>query len=235
VNNLEPGSVDSLKVVTIRTEKMYDRADINFLGLQFRQTGKRIYGVESEFACPLIVRVYMHPEEEADEDWFEEIVELDVLKMPVHGGGVKETEIDYEFVKMEDEIGMVSAEDLIRMLCNPFEAEFKSRVEENAGKKQYIYEIADADYDKPIYKRYIPYLSNHLSKHDGVIGVYIHLNKDLIPAIQIRYAAPMTAEKLWELMNQETWEITYKGGETKVEGAKMAFSKPGVEYPYINE
>lgn len=235
VNSLEPGSVDSLKVVTIRTEKMYDRADINYLGLQFRQTGKRIYGVESEFACPLIVRVYMHPEEEADEDWFEEIVELDVLKMPVHGGGVKETEIDYEFVKMEDEIGMVSAEDLIRMLFNPFEAEFKSRVEENAGKKQYIYEIADADYDKPIYKRYIPYLSNHLSKHDGVIGVYIHLNKELIPAIQIRYAAPMTAEKLWELMNQETWEITYKGGETKVEGAKMAFSKPGVEYPYINE
>ena len=28
------------------------------LGLQMRLTGKRIYGLETEWACPLIVRVY---------------------------------------------------------------------------------------------------------------------------------------------------------------------------------
>ena len=78
----------------------------------------------------------------------------------------------------------------------------------------------------------MPYLSNHLSSHEGVIGVYINLNKDLIPSVQVRYAAPMTAEKVWELMTMPVWTITYKKGEVKEEDAKISFSTPGVEYEY---
>ena len=229
VNSLEPGSIDSLKVVTIRTEGMYDRMDINYLGLQMRQTDKKIYGLESEFACPLIVRVYMDPSEDVDEDWFEDIVEMEKLVMPVHGGGTREIEVDYEFVKMEKETGSIGAEEYIR---RPFKAEFKSRVEENEGKKQWIYEIANPGYDKPIYQRNMPFLSNHLSRHDGVIGVYINLNKGLIPSIQVRYAAPMTPEKLWELMTMETWTITYKKEDVREENARIKFSEPGVVYKF---
>ena len=36
---------DSLKVVVIRTEGMYDKMDINYLGMQFRLTGKKLYGL----------------------------------------------------------------------------------------------------------------------------------------------------------------------------------------------
>ena len=232
VNNLEPGSIDSLKVVTIRTEGMYDKMDINYLGLQIRQTDKKIYGLETVFACPLIVRIYMDPSESIDKKWTKEIVEKDVLIMPVHGGGTREVPVDYTFVKIEDEVGSISSEEYIRRQFNPFRAQFKSRVEENAGKKQFIYEIANPNYDKPIYSRNMPYLSNHLSKHDGVIGVYINLNKDLIPSIQVRFAAPMTAEKLWELMTMETWTITYKKDEVKEESAKIKFSEPGKTYPF---
>ena len=232
VNSLEPGSINSLKVVTIRTEGMYDRMDINYLGLQMRQTDKKIYGLESEFACPLIVRVYMDPSEDVDEDWFEDIVEMEKLVMPVHGGGTREIEVDYEFVKMEKETGSIGAEEYIRRQFKPFKAEFKSRVEENEGKKQWIYEIANPGYDKPIYQRNMPFLSNHLSRHDGVIGVYINLNKGLIPSIQVRYAAPMTPEKLWELMTMETWTITYKKEDVREENARIKFSEPGVVYEF---
>ena len=232
VQNLVPGSVDSLKIMTIRTERMYDKMDINYLGLQMRQTDKKIYGLETEFACPLIVRVYMHPDENIDKAWAKEIVEMDVLNMPVHGGGSKEIEVDYEFVSLEDETGSISSEEFIRKLFNPFKAEFKSRVEENAGRKQYIYEITDTNYDKPIILRNMPFLSNHLSKNEGVIGVYLNLNKDLIPAIRIRYAEPMTEARLWELMTMDTWTITYKKDDVRQEGAKIGFKTPGVSYEY---
>ena len=225
VNPLEPGSVDSLKVVTIRTEGMYDKMDINYLGLRMRQEDKKIYGLESEFACPLIVRVYMHPDETIDKKWAKEVVEMDVLEMPVHGGGTREIEVDFSFVKIEDEVSSISAEDFIRRQFNPFRAQIKSRVEANKDKKQFIYEIANPGFDKPIYSRNMPYLSNHLSKHEGVIGVYINLNKDLIPAIQVRYAAPMTEEKLWELMTMETWTITYKQDEVKEEADPTSQTK----------
>lgn len=225
-------AVDSLKIVTIRTEGMYDKMDINYLGMQMRLTGKKIYGLETEFACPLIVRVYMDPTENLDEDWFEDVVEMEVLQMPVHGGGTKEIEVDYKFEDYEGETGRISTEQFIRNMFSPFNVQWKSRIEAAEGKQQFVYEITDPNYEKPIILRNMPFLSNHLSKHEGVIGVYLNLNKDLQPAIQIRYAEPMTEAKLWELMTMETWTITYKKDDVREEGAKIGFNTPGVSYEY---
>ena len=234
VNTPDHKAIDSLKVVTIRTEGMYDKMDINYLGLQMRNTGKKIYGLESEFDCPLIVRVYMDPSEELDKKWYKEIVEMEVLQMPVHGGGTKEVEVDYKFAGLEEEISYISTEEFLRKMFSPFKAQWKKRIEEASDNQQYIYEIVNPNYEKPIILRNMPFLSNHLSRFDGVIGVYLTLNKDLNPAIQIRFAEPMTAEKIWELITMETWTITYKKDDVREEGAKISFKEQGVVYP-INE
>ena len=228
----DPAQTDSIKVVVIRTEGMYDKMDINYLGMQFRLTGKKLYGIETEFACPLIVRVYMDPSEELDEDWFEEVVEMEELVMPVHGGGENIIEVDYKFVELEDGVSYISTEEFIRKMFNPFRVQWKSRIEKAEGKQQYVYEIVDKNYEKPIILRNMPFLSNHLSTHEGVIGVYLDLNKDLQPAIQIRYAEPMTPEKLWELMTMETWTITYKADDVRQEPAKLSFKAQGSVYEY---
>ena len=228
----DPAQTDSIKVVVIRTEGMYDKMDINYLGMQFRLTGKKLYGIETEFACPLIVRVYMDPSEELDEDWFEEVVEMKELVMPVHGGGENIIEVDYKFVELEDGVSYISTEEFIRKMFNPFRVQWKSRIEKAEGKQQYVYEIVDKNYEKPIILRNMPFLSNHLSTHEGVIGVYLDLNKDLQPAIQIRYAEPMTPEKLWELMTMETWTITYKADDVRQEPAKLSFKAQGSVYEY---
>ncbi|MBQ7019596.1 MAG: 4Fe-4S binding protein [Bacteroidales bacterium] len=228
-------AVDSLKVVTIRTEKMYDKMDINYLGMQMRLSGKKIYGLESEFACPLIIRVFMDPSEDLSEEWFEDIVEMDVLQMPVHGGGVNEIEVDYEFVELEDGFRMVSTADFIKGMFSAFNVQWKSRIEAAGDKQQYIYEIVDSNYEKPIILRNMPYLSNHLSKHEGVIGVYLTLNDDLQPCIRIRFADPMTEARLWELMTMETWTITYKADDVREEGAKISFKTPGTVYTYTGK
>lgn len=232
VQTPDPAQVPVVKIVTIRVEKMYDKMDINYLGMQMRLTGKKIYGLESEFACPLIVRVYMDPSENLDADWFRNIVEMKTLEMPVHGGGTKLTEVDYEFVRMEDEVSQMPVEEFIRLMFNPFKAEFKSRVEENKDKEQFIYEIADPNYEKPIILRNMPFVSNHLSKHDGIIGIYLNLNADLMPAIQVRFAAPMTSDKVWELLTMDTWTITYSKDDVRETPAKLSFKTPGTCYPY---
>ncbi len=41
VNTPDPAATDSIKVVTIRTENMYDKLDLNYLGLQMRLTEKK--------------------------------------------------------------------------------------------------------------------------------------------------------------------------------------------------
>ena len=232
VNTPDMASVDSIKVVTIRTENMYDKLDLNYLGLQMRLTDKKIYGLESEFACPLIVRVYMDASETADKAWFKKIVNMKELEMPVHGGGTKITPVNFKFVDLEDGESYISTESFIRKMFTPFKAQFSSRVEEFAGKPQFVYEIPDANYEKPIILRNLPFVSNHLSKNDGIIGVYLELDNSLTPALMIRYAAPMTADRIWELLNMETWTITYKKDDVREEAAKMKFKNKGVEVPF---
>lgn len=232
VNTPDMATVDSIKVVTIRTENMYDKLDLNYLGLQMRLTDKNIYGLESEFACPLIVRVYMDASETADKAWFKKIVNMKELEMPVHGGGTKITPVNFKFVDLEDGESYISTESFIRKMFTPFKAQFSSRVEEFAGKPQFVCEIPDANYEKPIILRKLPFVSNHLSKNDGIIGVYLELDNSLTPALMIRYAAPMTADRVWELLNMDKWTITYKKDDVREVDAKLKFKNPGVEVPY---
>ena len=232
VNTPDMATVDSIKVVTIRTENMYDKLDLNYLGLQMRLTDKKIYGLESEFACPLIVRVYMDASETADKAWFKKIVNMKELEMPVHGGGTKITPVNFKFVDLEDGESYISTESFIRKMFTPFKAQFSSRVEEFAGKPQFVYEIPDANYEKPIILRNLPFVSNHLSKNDGIIGVYLELDNSLTPALMIRYAAPMTADRVWDLLNMDKWTITYKKDDVREVDAKLKFKNPGVEVPY---
>lgn len=241
----DPQKLSELKCVTIRTEKMYDKLDLNYLGLQFRETGESIFGVESEYDCPLIVKVYMSPSTELSEEWFRDIVNKKTLDMPVHGGGVKSTPVDFEFVKMEKGETRIGISEYLHNMFDPYTAEFNGRytdangetyVEKRfkhyEGQPQYMYEIAEQNYEKPIIKRALPYLGNHLSREEGVIGLYLRLNADLVPAIMVRYAAPMTSERIREMMDSEIWTITYAEDDVREEGARMKFTEPGTTHDF---
>ena len=243
----DPAKLQQLKRVTIRTEKMYDKLDLNYLGLQFRNTGKSIFGVDSEYDCPLIVHVYMSPDEQLDEEWFKEIVNKKSLDMPVHGGGVKSTPVDFEFVRLEKGEKLYDIDEYLHMMFDPFTAEFngrytdaegneyvEKRFEHYEGQPQYMLEIAEQNYEKPIIKRALPYLGNHLSREEGVIGLYLRLNKDLVPAIMVRFAAPMTAERVRELMDMETWTITYSEDDVREEGRRMEFPEGHTVYDFTS-
>lgn len=209
-----------------------------------RNTGKSVFGVESQYDCPLIVRVYMSPDENLDEEWFREIVNKKVLSMPVHGGGTKDTPVDFEFVRMEKGESTIGIAEYLENMFDPFTAEFngrypsadttivRKRFEQYEGQPQFVYEIANQNYEKPIIKRALPYLGNHLSREEGIIGLYLCLNKDLVPCLQVRFAAPMTAERVWELLNEDPWTITYAADDVRQEGARLKFDEPGTVFPY---
>ena len=113
IKRIDAEKVPMLKVVTIRTEGMYDKYDINYLGHQFYQTGKDIYGLETEFACPLIVRVYMDASLDLSEEWFEEVVEKKEVTVPTTGGGKRTVTLDYAFVEKEDKMSSITTEEFL--------------------------------------------------------------------------------------------------------------------------
>ena len=65
-----------LVVKTIRTENMTSSNAINLLGLQFKQLDSLIYGLKIDWDIPLIVRMYVDPSFNKDEQWIKNVVEL---------------------------------------------------------------------------------------------------------------------------------------------------------------
>ena len=171
-------------------------------------------------------------------------LEKKVLAMPVHGGGVKETPVNFDFVRLEKGQGKIGIAEYLERMFDGFSAEFNGRYpsgdttvvrkrdEVYADKLQYICEFEDQNYEKPIIMRAIPFLSNYLSKEEGVIGVYLKLNDALKPSIQIRYANPMTEEQIWDMLQAEKWIITYAADDVREVDPKMKFDKRGVVRQY---
>ena len=240
----DPDQTPLLKVVTLRVEKMHDKMDLNYFGLQFRDEERPVYGVESEYDCPVVVRVFMDPAAESDEAWFKEIVNRKALVMNLPNGKVNEIPMGLEFVRMEPGVDTVSTADFLKRMFSPFKAEYngkypsgdttmvRKRTEVYADKPQFVLEFEDDRYEKPIITRSLPFLSNHLSKEEGVIGTYVLLNDRLKPALQIRFAEPATAERIWELMTMPKWTITYKDDDVREEDARITFDTPGTVHPY---
>lgn len=192
VQQLDPTAVKSLKVAVIRTEGMYEKGDLENLGRIFKETGRKIYWLESEFACPLIIRVYMDNAENLDQAWFEEIVEK-----------------EYDFVEMEENVSRISTSEYIRNGFKPYKVEIRSRVEKFGSWPQHYFETSDLRYDEA--GPAMPFLSNYLSQQEGILGIYFNLNEDLVPTIKVRYVEPMTEEKLRDILSRDSWTISSQG------------------------
>jgi len=235
ISDPEAGTVQ-VKMITVRTENMYDKLDPNYLGMQFRNAGRRYYGLETEYACPLIVRLYMAVDEPVDEDFLKEMCSLKEVEMPQHGGGVKIIPVSYKFVKVEEQIDTIALRPYLEKMFSPFKAEFKSRVEKYAGRPQQTMSYSNMNYQKPLTLRNLPFLSNYLSQQDGIIGIYLLLDEENMPTIRIRFCTDdITAEKIMELVNQPKWPIKYKEGDIREESQRFKFTDTGKVENYVGE
>ena len=239
----DPKVYPEVKVVTIRTEHMHDKTDLSYLGLQFKMTDKGIFGLDSEYDCPLVVHVYMDPAAELDEEYFRQVVEKKSLDLETASGTIKSTPVDFEFVRLEEGYDIIPTPEYLNMMFDGFHANYNGRYPDGdstvvrkrnlqyAGQPQFIVEVADPNFEKTVVTRALPFLSNHVSREEGVISMDLTLNKDYVPCIQFRFAAPATAERIYELMTMDTWTITYAEDDVREEPARMAIKNPFTTFP----
>lgn len=227
INNPDQ-SVEQIKVITIYTEYMHDRMDPNYLGLQFRNSEKEYYGLETEYNCPIIVRLYMGINEPIDERFIKSMVEMKELEMPVHGGGTRTIKVNYEYVGMESgQIDTISRLEFIKRMFTPFSVEFKN-TEEWIDKSPTTYQILYPGLDKPIISRNLPFLSNYLSQQKGLIKVETVVTEDGEYAINITFSSEITdPDTILNLLNSPKWTIKNREGIIEEVDAKLPFETKG--------
>lgn len=221
-------SIEKIKVVTIRTENMHDKMDINYLGLQFRALNREFYGIESQYDCPIIVRLYMGINEQVDEKMLKQVVEMKELDMPQHGGGSKKIPCNYKFVKIEEGVDTLALRPYLERMFPSFNADFIKR-KNYADKEMEIMEFADQELEKPIFTKNLSYISNHMSQLEGIAVIRFVLNEDNVPALQLVYCKDITsADKVWEHLCKETWNIVYGKDDVRPTPAKWKFNQMGI-------
>ena len=225
--NTPPVEAKLIKVITIYTDGMFDRMDPNYVGLQIRNTGKAYYGLETEYNCPLIVRIYMDINEPIDANFLKEMVEMKQLEMPVHGGGVNIIEVGYDFIGLEEGSDTITRREFLERQFDNFSVAFKTQ-EEWIGKNEAVYEIVYPSLDKPIVTRNLPYLSNYLSQIAGFLGVQTLINDNEEYCFHITYSKDaLDEDKIWEVLTKAKWNIKGRDGEISEVDAKVGFPDKG--------
>lgn len=225
--NTPEKDVKDVKVITFRAEGLHDRMDANYLGMQFRQTGRKIYGLETEYACPIIVRLFINPSETLSEEFLQEIVEKETLEFPTHGGGEpKIIECNFEFAHLEEGESTIAVREYLEKMFEVFSTNFKKKDANIDESKIGTIEFANQKYDLPIIRRNLPYLSNWLSQQKGLYSIKMVLNEENTPAIRISYIKKeISPKEILEIINTPVWKIKYQDGSIKDTDAKLSIKQ----------
>lgn len=221
-----PPAGSIIKVITIRTENMTERMDLNYLGMQFRNEGKRYYGLESEDATPLIVRIYMDVKEPVDEKYIKSVVEKRELQMGVHGGGSKLVNVNFKFVSLEKVTGeTMTSRAFLERHFDVMKKEFKLNMEKWGGKNEAVYEIEYPGLDKPLVLRSLPYFTSYLSTIEGCLGVETAINDREEYCFRIRYSKDVLNDsKIREVLTRDKWTIRTNEGDLKETDPRLSFT-----------
>ncbi len=201
--------VELLKVITIRTENMHDKMDPNYLGLQFRNSGRKYYGLETEYDCPIIVKLYADLDEPIDEKFYKSMVEMKVLEMPQHGGGVKPIEVDFKYVHLEPTLDTITRLEFLRRQFTSYKQAYKKNQGNWDGVSKVVtFELPYASLDKPIVTRYLPYLSSYMSLTEGVLEFQTLVNDNGDYVMQFKIVeSVISPDKLWETLTAPQWKV----------------------------
>ncbi|HHV84438.1 MAG TPA: 4Fe-4S binding protein [Petrimonas sp.] len=223
---VNPAESDSLiKMITIYTEKMYDKLDPNHLGMQFRQYGNgKYFGIETKFSCPLTVHLYMDIEEPVDKEFLKNIVEKRQLITLTADGQENIRNLDFEFVKIGAETDTITRKEFFERHFNSYNSRYKENIKKFGRLDSVSLVISFPELDKPIYSRNLPYLSSYLSITEGVLSLSTFLDEDNLPSLKITYVPSVISdEKLWENLCADRWRVKMTNGEIKEVDAKLNF------------
>lgn len=223
---VNPELSDSLiKVITMYTEKMYDKLDPNYLGMQFRQYGNdKYFGIETKFSCPLTVHLYMDIDEPVDKEFLKNIVEKRQLIIRSADGQENIRDLNFEFVKIETETDTITRRDFLERHFNKYNSRYKENIKKFAGLDSASLVVPFPELDKPIYSRNIPYLSSYLSLNEGVLRLETFLDDNDTPSMKIVYIpSVISGEKLWENLCSDKWSVKMTSGEIKEIDARLDF------------
>ena len=225
--NEPPADQSHIKKITLGVDGLFDAQDVTILGNILRQDPD-IFGIQSEYACPVIIRLFVRADREFTKRELASVIEIKEFDMPVHGGGIRKVVCSYELVTMDREMVMMPRLEFFELMFPYQEGTSKKNTEKYGEDAEVaIYEIAFQGLDLPLYQRQVRFLASHLTGQDGIMGWRTTLNGET-HVIQIRYIPTvLNDDKIWAMLTAPQWTITFSDGRVQEQDPTMTFETRG--------
>ncbi len=197
-----------VKVASVLLNNFFDPMDFSYLSILLKEKTDAI-GVESEFNCPVRIRIFFPASSNLNEEKLKE--QLESRRIPVNmDGKIKNIELAYEVVN-KIEFSTISKKEYVQKMFRHYVKEFNDKEKYNAGVIDTLMVPLGANkYDTDA----LPYLISHLSNNKGIVGFESLLDSSLQVVFQIIYIDSITnSASVQKALKSDSLSITYSDDE----------------------
>ena len=199
--------VAEVKEVTVWLDNFFDPYDFNYLTRLLVEKTNAV-GLVSEYACPVLVKIYFPADNELNEKELINVLESKTLTYEA-GETRKTVDLGYKVGKGPLYKTLSSAE-YATVLFKPYVAEFNSFTKYDSTVVK-IYEVPlGANKEN---KAKLNYLVSHLSNNKGIVGFRTLLNDQYEEKVAISYVDTLVnAKDIIGIMNSDTLYYSMRNG-----------------------
>ena len=214
---------DSVTFFSLTIDKFFDPLDAVYLQHLLDQKTEAI-GYQSEFACPVIVRIYFPSGKAPERESLTAAIESKKLSF-VSGENEFNVKLPYRVITMAEQPVTISGREYSRQMFTPVISYFNGYSDfsfEVLG--SYVLPLGSNTENSAMYS----YLISHLSNDEGVVGFETSLDVNDEEVATVWYVDTLTTpEKIFGYVNADTLMIHYSDGRTARVANPFRFPAPG--------
>ena len=225
-------TVPELRKIELGVEGLHDKLDVTYFGVLFMNR-EGVYGLTSEFDCPVRVTLFVDPAVEYTQKQLKEIVETREYRIPNSKPDSKPLEMHFD-LKSYNVGELISRDEFARIMFADvaiLNGRFTANNEQWGDKELYpeaVYEVEMPSIERAPIRASFPYFKSFLSTREGIMGVEFVL-RDYVPVLQVSYVKSMwDDERLWnEVFQAETWTLRMADGSLRESQPRLSFQNEG--------
>jgi polyferredoxin len=218
-----PG-VDSVVYYTLTIDRFFDPLDATYLQVLLDQKTEAC-GYVSEFACPVIVRIYFPAGKEPGTQTLEKVIDSKSLSY-ISDGSEFNVKLNYRVVGFDNGPVKISVDDFNRMMFAPFSMFFNDYQDYSPDVVK-GYQLKAGDNSK-LKDRY-SYLVSHLSNDSGVVGLETTLDGEGSEMLTVWFVDSLTQpENIFSAVNADSLLLHYADGSTGTVPNPFRFPDAGI-------
>jgi len=216
-------SVDSIAFYVLTVDHFFDPLDATYLANLLKQKTAAC-GYQSDFACPVIIRIYFPAGKETDKEALTKIIESKSLVYNVNGIDFK-VKLNYKVVTISGP-EVIPAADYSKAMYSSFAMKF-NKFTEYSTDVLLRYEMPMGD-NAQLRERY-SYIGSHLSNYKGIVGFETVLDSTGIEMGRVFFVDSLaTGDKIYEALNTDSLLLHFADGRTMKVLTPFDFSIKGV-------